>query len=205
MDATRREHCRTDLAGFLRSYFPRQHVSPFSDGQRQFVLAVQSAILNGEGLSAAVPRGQGSTTILGLSAVWSGMYVHHGVGVVIQPSWAMADYLVKWLRPTIALADTLADDFPDASPTPSGPTEIRFGNGSVICFASSIGRAKRTVSRLLDEHDRLPSLAILDNVPTLGGDRDDSDSLLTILRNLPTLRSLISVEGIDSAAASVQA
>ncbi|MEO1616974.1 MAG: terminase gpA endonuclease subunit, partial [Planctomycetota bacterium] len=111
----RRERCGKSLKAFCTTYCPDKFYLGFSPDHNRLVEKLERAILHGELLSLAMPRGSGKTTLCELAALWALLYGHRRFVVLIGADKEHAEGLLKSIVLMLEENDRIMNDFPEVS------------------------------------------------------------------------------------------
>ena len=112
-DRKRRNRCKKRLKSFCTTYFPEKFYYGFSPDHDRLIAKLERAILKGELLSLAMPRGSGKTTLCEIAALWALLYAHRRFVVLVGADKEAAESLLKSIVVALETNDAIANDFPE--------------------------------------------------------------------------------------------
>jgi ABC-type dipeptide/oligopeptide/nickel transport system ATPase subunit len=113
-DKKRREACRLNFRLFCETYFKEQFYLEWSDDQLEILASVEAAVLRGELLAFAMPRGSGKSAIIRVAALWAILYGHRQYVVIVAASEPHAIRNLGSIKNRCERNKLLLADFPEA-------------------------------------------------------------------------------------------
>lgn len=110
-DPDRRERCRTSFLAFATEYFPEAFRLKFSDDHLRVIAKIEAAVLRGELLAVAMPRGSGKTTLCEVACIWALVYGHRDFVVLIGAEQQSSHEMLNAIRVELEGNDILDEDF----------------------------------------------------------------------------------------------
>ncbi|MDM4015969.1 terminase gpA endonuclease subunit [Roseiconus lacunae] len=109
----RKKRCGKSLKAFCESYFPDKFYYGFSADHLRLIDKLERAVLNGELLSLAMPRGSGKTTLCECAALWALLYGHRSFVVLVGADKEAAQGLLQSVVVALETNDRIENDFPE--------------------------------------------------------------------------------------------
>jgi hypothetical protein len=113
-DKARKAACRDSFRLFCERYMPATFCLAWSDDHLETIAAVEAAVLRGELLAFAMPRGSGKTSLVEAAALWSLLYGHREFVCIIGSDEGHAGTMLDSIKVECETNETLLDDFPEA-------------------------------------------------------------------------------------------
>lgn len=108
----RREACKTDLALFLKTYFPLTFELEFSEDHKYLIECAEKVLTGGGQFVCAMPRGSGKTSIFQKAMIWAILYGHRKFPMLLAGDDARFKTLLQGIKTTFETG-VLLDDFPE--------------------------------------------------------------------------------------------
>lgn len=113
-DEQRRERCRTSFRLFLETYFAGTFYLEWSPDHLEIIAAVEAAVLRGELLAFAMPRGSGKTSIIEGAALWALLFGYRDFVAIIASEEDHACSMLESIKVECETNELLLEDFPEA-------------------------------------------------------------------------------------------
>lgn len=113
-DPKRREDCRLDLRRFCETYFRDAFYLPWSPDHLRVIGKIEEAVLGGNLLAVAMPRGSGKTTLFRAAALWAILFGHRRWVVLVAATGPLAASMLANLKRKLTTSAELMADFPEA-------------------------------------------------------------------------------------------
>lgn len=113
-DPARKAAARESFRLFCESYLPATFCLEWSDDHLETISAVEAAVLRGELLAFAMPRGSGKTSLVEAAALWSLLYGHREFVCIIGSDEGHASSMLESIKVECETNEILLDDFPEA-------------------------------------------------------------------------------------------
>jgi hypothetical protein len=114
VDPARKAAAAGSFRAFCDSYLPATFCLPWSDDHLETIAAVEAAVIRGELLAFAMPRGSGKTSLVEAAALWSLLYGHREFVAIIGSDEGHASTMLDSIKIEAETNELLADDFPEA-------------------------------------------------------------------------------------------
>jgi hypothetical protein len=102
------------LQKFCETYFQGTFFRPWSPDHIRVIQAVETAVLRGDLMALAMPRGSGKTTLMETAALWAALSgVRPMIGLIAATADKAAD-LLESIKEELCQNDLLLEDFPEA-------------------------------------------------------------------------------------------
>ncbi len=149
---SRREECRLDLKLFCETYLPDVFYLGWSQDHLDLLRDLERAVLLGEQIVCAMPRGSGKTSIFEAAALWAVLYGHCVFVIVLAAENTLAKNILRSIKSQIEDNDLLEQDFPAVC------HPVRKLEGINQRAAGQLCEGRRTHIRWSDEEIVLPSI-----------------------------------------------
>lgn len=113
-DAARKAAASESFRSFCESYLPATFCLEWSDDHLETIAAVEAAVLRGELLAFAMPRGSGKTSLVEAAALWSLLYGHREFVTIIGSDEGHASTMLESIKVECETNEILLEDFPEA-------------------------------------------------------------------------------------------
>lgn len=113
-DKKRKDGCKRDLLGFLRTYLTSRFPLPFSQDHLDLIASIQDIMLHGGLRALAMPRGSGKTTILQGACLWALLFGHRRFLFVVAATGKAAKKIMANLQLELETNPEIFADFPEA-------------------------------------------------------------------------------------------
>lgn len=114
VNQARKAAARDSFRAFCDSYLPATFSLAWSDDHLETIAAVESAVIRGELLAFAMPRGSGKTSLVEAAALWSLLYGHREFVAIIGSDEGHAGTMLESIKVECETNDLLLEDFPEA-------------------------------------------------------------------------------------------
>ena len=114
VNPARKAAARESFRAFCESYLPATFALAWSDDHLETIAAVEAAVLRGELLAFAMPRGSGKTSLVEAAALWSLLYGHREFVAIIGSDEGHASTMLESIKIECETNDLLLEDFPEA-------------------------------------------------------------------------------------------
>lgn len=109
----RRERCRRNFKLYCETYHASTFYLPWSQDHLDVIKAVEAAVLDGELLAFAMPRGDGKTALVEAAALWVKAYGHRPFTAIIGPTESHAAAMLESIKIEAETNEKLQADFPE--------------------------------------------------------------------------------------------
>lgn len=114
VNQSRKDNARNSFRAFCDSYLPATFSLAWSDDHLETMAAVEAAVIRGELLAFAMPRGSGKTSLVEAAALWSLLYGHREFVAIIGSDEGHASTMLESIKVECETNDRLLEDFPEA-------------------------------------------------------------------------------------------
>ena len=99
---------------FCENYFPATFALSWSPDHLEIMAAVESAVIRGELLAFAMPRGSGKTSMVEIAALWAILFGYRDFVAIIGADEAHASTMLDSIKVECETNERLLEDFPEA-------------------------------------------------------------------------------------------
>ena len=114
VNPARKEAARGSFRAFCESYMPATFSLDWSDDHLETIAAVEAAVLRGELLAFAMPRGSGKTSLVEAAALWALLFGHREFVAIIGSDEGHASTMLDSIKVECETNELLLEDFPEA-------------------------------------------------------------------------------------------
>ena len=113
VDQDRRDNCSENFRLFCETYMPNSFPLAWSPDHLVVIGKVESAVLRGELLALALPRGSGKTTVCEAATLWATLYAHRSFITIIGADEPLAEQMLDSISVELDTNALLLEDFPE--------------------------------------------------------------------------------------------
>jgi len=110
----RKEDSRASFRAFCENYFPATFALSWSPDHLEIMQAVESAVVRGELLAFAMPRGSGKTSLVEIAALWAILFGYRDFVAIIGADESHASTMLDSIKVECETNERLLEDFPEA-------------------------------------------------------------------------------------------
>jgi hypothetical protein len=114
VNQARKDAARTSFRMFCESYMPATFCLEWSDDHLETIAAVEAAVIRGELLAFAMPRGSGKTSLVEAAALWALLFGHREFVAIIGSDEGHASTMLESIKVECETNELLLEDFPEA-------------------------------------------------------------------------------------------
>lgn len=115
VDPERRASTELDFRRFCEVYLPQTFTLAWSPDHLRVIAKIEAAVLRGELLAFAMPRGSGKSSIVEAAALWAALFGHRDFTVIVGADEGHARKMLDNLWAELETNELLLADFPEVA------------------------------------------------------------------------------------------
>jgi hypothetical protein len=113
-DLARMEACLDSFRAFCETYLSNTFTLTWSEDHLEIIAAVEAAVINGERLAFAMPRGSGKTSLVEAAALWALLFGHQEFVAIVGSDEGHALTMLESIKVEAETNELILADFPGA-------------------------------------------------------------------------------------------